>query len=98
MASREQSTLDWAARRRALLDAAGDDYDALREAYDRAWKAAYCDAFRKVARERGWIEEHIESGWLDDLPGEALIADSHRDPAEVAAEDVIECEIEAANA
>lgn len=63
------------------------------------WRLAYCAAWRRIARERGWTEEHIESGWLENgMPDEALMADGHRDPAEVAAEDVIECEIEAANA
>ena len=63
------------------------------------WRLAYCAAFRRVARARGWTDEHIESGWLDNgMPDEALATNGRRDPAEVAAEDVIECEIEAANA
>ena len=90
-----QDRTDWPARRAEVMAADGDEWDRLATAFDEDWKTAYCEAFRRVARERGWKPDDIESGWLDDLPGEALIADSTRDPGEVAAEDVIECEIAA---
>jgi hypothetical protein len=65
----------------------------------REWIVAYCDAFRAVAKARGWTTDNIESGWLADcMPGDAWLSHGHRDPAKVAAEDVIACEREAANA
>jgi hypothetical protein len=65
----------------------------------RDWVAAYRAAFRAAAKARGWTTENIESGWLDDcMPGDAWLLRGDRNPSEVAAEDVIACEREAANA
>ncbi len=64
-----------------------------------AWLAAYREGFRAFARSRGWTEENIESGWLDDcMPDDAWLSHGHQDPAGAAAADVRACEIEAANA
>lgn len=65
----------------------------------REWIVAYRDGFRAFARSRGWTEANINSGWLDDfMPGDAWLSHGNRPPAEVAAEDVVACEREAANA
>jgi hypothetical protein len=89
---------DWKARAAEVAAADGEEWDRLSAAYDEDWQAAYRAAFREVAASRGWSDEDIESGWLDDLPAQAMEMHGQRDPAEVAAEDVVVCEIEAANA
>ena len=65
-----------------------------------AWVAAYCAAFRRVARERGWTTENIESGWLDEWPFEAWLHDGSdgKSAEEAGAADVLQAEWEAANA
>ena len=66
----------------------------------KAWEAAYCDAFRRVARDRGWSDTHIESGWLDEWPREAWLhcGLTGTSPEDAASVDVPEAEAEAANA
>lgn len=90
-------TTNWPARRAALIAADGAEWDRLSEAFDADWKAAYCSAFRARAQGRGWSDANIDSGWLDGAD-DALIEHGDRDPAEVGAEDVIACEVDAANA
>ena len=98
MSDRPQST-DWKRRLAAVTAADGDEWERLSDAYDADWRAAYCVAFRRFAAERGWSQEDIESGWLDDLPFTALGAyERGSDPADAARQDVLECEREAANA
>lgn len=65
-----------------------------------AWIAAYCAAFRRGASERGWANENIESGWLEEWPAEAWLHGGWAGTlaAEAAATDVIMAEQEAANA
>lgn len=91
--------VDWQARAEAVRAADGETWDRLSAAYDTDWKAAYCTAFRAAAKARGWSDENIESGWLDDMPTHACIAHAWEgtDPTQIAATDVIECEREAAN-
>lgn len=63
------------------------------------WLAAYRAGFRAFARARGWTDENIESGWLDDcMPEDAWRAHGDQPAAHIAAADVLACEIEAANA
>jgi hypothetical protein len=93
---------DWKARATAVAAADGDEWDRLSAAYDEDWKAAYRAAFIRSALARpGWTEE-LAKEWLDagDLPNEALPYHDGNDidPADAALRDVIECEIEAANA
>lgn len=92
-------THNWAQMREVIAAADGDEWDRLAEEYDEAWKAAWCDAFRAVAASRGWSQENIESGWLD-AANDALVEKgwTGADPAAVAAQDVVECEMKAWNA
>lgn len=91
---------NWQTRRDAVAAADGDEWDRLSEAYDADWSAAYCAAFRAHAKARGWTEANIESGWLDEMPRQALIdwGWDGTDPAHVAAHDVEVCECEARDA
>lgn len=74
-------------------DFAADESCLQNDADAARWKAAYCQAFRETARSRNWPNEAIESGWLDDLPDNALNHYGRRsDPAECARRDVPECE------
>jgi hypothetical protein len=89
-------TTDWQARSSAVREAEGDEWDRLSDAYDLDWKAAYCAEFRRFAVERGWTQDNIESGWLDSMPDEALIAYGGRSgfsPQTAAQDDVKECEL-----
>jgi hypothetical protein len=95
-------SINWKARLKAVSAADGDQWDELSEAFDQDWIAAYRAAFVRCAVARpGWTEATAKE-WLDaaDLPRDALVDAGWKgeDPAERAAEDVIECEIEAANA
>jgi hypothetical protein len=89
-------TTNWMARSAAVSEADDSEWDRLSDAYDLDWKAAYCAAFREIAHARGWKAKDIESGWLDAMPDEALIAYSGRAgfcPREAAEADVKECEL-----
>ena len=75
-----------------LLD---DDAEAERRftAFCEEWEDAYAAEFRRVAAEREWSQENIDSGWLDELPEQARVAyGAAADPAECARRDVPECE------
>ena len=86
---------DWKARAAEIRAADDDEWDGLSVSYDADWKAAYCREFRRYAAERGWLEENIESGWLDQLSDEAFISCALGDcPVETARQDVLECERE----
>lgn len=94
----DQST-NWLARVAAVCAADGDEWERLSDAYDADWKAAYCEEFRRYAAERGWAEDDIESGWLDDMPSTAMgFYEVGSDPAECARRDVVETERDCANA
>jgi hypothetical protein len=99
MADDIQQPTDWGARLAAIASADGDEWDRLSDAFDADWKAAYCVEFRRFAAERGWSKDDIESGWLDNLPDEAMVCyEPGADPVECARRDVPQCEREAANA
>ena len=84
---------DWDLRLAEVCAADGDKWDRLSDAYDADWKSAYRAEFRRFATERGWAGEHIESGWLDDMPDEALRTyERGSDPAEAARRDAPMCE------
>jgi hypothetical protein len=88
---------DWPQRSAAVQAADCDDCEALHEAYEADWMAAYSAAFRATAAARGWSAASIESGWLDDMPAEAFLEHGPygTDPATQAATDVKACENEA---
>lgn len=90
--------MDWKARRAAVVNADGEDWDELHEAFEWDWKAAYAAAFVEIAVSRGWGLEDAES-W--DIADEALMdgaPDHGYDPRRTAEADVIACEIECGNA
>lgn len=94
--------INWKTRVAAVAAAEGGEWDRLSEAYDEDWIAAYRAAFIAFAISRpGWTEP-LAKEWLDaaDMPRDALADAGWRGdgPDTKAAEDVIECEIEAANA
>jgi hypothetical protein len=88
----QDSAPDWHALRAQVAEADGEEWDRLTEAFDAAWMAAYRAEFRRYAAERGWSQENIESGWLEDLPFTALTESTARNPEAVARQDVIESE------
>jgi hypothetical protein len=98
--SKEQSPpTDWPAAWAAL--AALDDDDAWDDEADRLdglWKAEYKAAFVDHALTRpGWTRQNAEV-WASEIAADALYAGRDLSPKEVAEADVIQCEIETANA
>lgn len=91
--ARGSETTGWDLRLADVCAAYGEEYERLSDAYDADWKAAYCAEFRRFAAERGWPIDAIESGWLDDLPDQAMAYYRRgADPARCARRDVPECE------
>ncbi len=83
----------WRDRLRAIRATDDDEHDRLSEAYDNDWKAAYCAEFRRFAAGRGWSQENIDSGWLDDMPESAIgCYERGADPTDCARRDVPDCE------
>lgn len=59
----------WSNRHAEVCHGTEEEYARLIE----DWRAAYRAEFRRFAIERNWKIEDIESGWLDELPDEAML-------------------------
>lgn len=94
------AAVDWKARHEAVVAAEGDEWERLSEAFDRDWKGAYKAEFVRFAVSRHWDLEDA-SVWSEEIAGEALLSQAAQDdyrPETTAQRDVLECELEAANA
>lgn len=85
---------DWPALRSALAELDGDEWDAESARLDALWLAEYRRAFVDRALTRGWDRVDAEAA-ADAIAGDAMLARGRDIPAEVAGEDVRECEMEA---
>lgn len=85
----------WQNRHAEVCHAVDGEWDALDMKLSDDWLAAYKAEFTRYALERNWTLEDINSGWLDEMPDNAMSAygcDSN--PEESARIDVKECELE----
>lgn len=88
---------DWRSRNAAVVQADGDEWDSLNEAFSRDWKAAYSAAFVEIAVSRGWSCEDAET-WPENIADDALIDGAPKHdwcPRLTAEADVVECERQA---
>lgn len=85
---------DWPSLWSALAQLDGDAWDAESDRLDALWLAEYEQAFVGRALTRGWARGDAEV-WADAIAGDAMLARGRESPAEVAGEDVRECEMEA---
>ena len=88
---------DWPAAWAALSVMDGDEWDAESERLNALWKAEYVAGFVAYAVSRKWTREDAKI-WAGEIADEALHYVSGTDPVDIARHDVVECELEAANA
>ena len=88
---------DWPAAWTALAAMDGDQWDDEDARLTTLWKAEYVNAFVTFAISRAWTRENAET-CATELDDTALGYGSDVDPSYVARGDVINCELEAANA
>jgi hypothetical protein len=85
--------MGWEQRFGALIELAGDEWDAAHKRLEQEWLTAYTAAFVETAVSRGWRRGDAET-WPVGIGDEAFI-EAHRynwDPWRAAAEDVVACE------
>jgi hypothetical protein len=87
------TAIDWAARAAAHAEMDGDEWDAEEGRFREDWKAAYREAFIRIAVSRGWKREDAET-WPEHLDDESYIEAYRLEwcPERVAETDVIACE------
>jgi hypothetical protein len=85
--------VNWEQRFSALIDLAGDEWDAAHDRLEQEWVAAYTAAFVQIAVSRGWRRDDAET-WPVGIAEEAFIEAYHYnwDPWRAAEADVIDCE------